>query len=190
VHVAMLTQQLLVDRFCCFVVATEDDLIDAAGREGFADCGDRDGGGAVGWETVDAGADGREGDGLHVVVAGELHAAAVAACELGVLGVFGGFAAAFDAPDGPYGVEDPFGAKVEAWCGDGFSGGTGGERLGGGEELGFACGAVDGAVDASAAFELLVGGVDDGVDVQRGDVAAMDFDPWHLAAISCWVGCG
>jgi hypothetical protein len=35
---------------------------------------------------------------------------------------------------------------------------------------------VDGAVDAAAAKQALIGGVDDGVDVERGDVALDNVD--------------
>ncbi len=37
-------------------------------------------------------------------------------------------------------------------------------------------GAMDGAVDAAAAEQRAVGGVDDGVDVKRGDVGDVDVE--------------
>jgi hypothetical protein len=38
---------------------------------------------------------------------------------------------------------------------------------------------VDGAVDPAAAQQRLVGGIDDGVDFQRGDVGLLDDDTRH-----------
>src|SRR5438094_710654 len=97
-HVS-LQEQPAVDRLRSFVVAAEERPFYAAGVEGIADRGEGDGSRALGWKAVDAGADGREGDGPHAVIAGELHAAAVAATELGVLCVLSGFAPSFHTPD-------------------------------------------------------------------------------------------
>ena len=44
---------------------------------------------------------------------------------------------------------------------------------------------MDGAVDTTTAQQALVGGVDYGIDVQRGDVAFDELDPLHHAPRLC-----
>lgn len=79
------------------------------------------------------------------------------------------------------GVDDPPGGQVEAWSLDGVpdvqaAGQLGAaQRLAGGEQL-RAGGTVDGAIDSSSAQKRAVGGVDDGVDLLRGDVTGDGFD--------------
>ena len=79
------------------------------------------------------------------------------------------------APDGAHGVDHVARRQTEARRDLGLS------RLAA-AELGArraelrSGGAVDGAVDAAAAEQALIGGVDDGVDVERGDVALDDVD--------------
>jgi hypothetical protein len=47
-------------------------------------------------------------------------------------------------------------------------------------------GAVDGAVDAAATEQALTGGVDDGVDVERGYVTLDDLDALRHRLLDAW----
>src|SRR5713226_4208275 len=73
-------------------------------------------------------------------------------------------------PDGSDGVNDPFGPKAISFGDLGFAGITSIERPTFFRELG-AGGAVNCSIDASAAQETLVGGVDNRIDVKRGNIA-------------------
>jgi hypothetical protein len=118
----------------------------------------------------DAGADGREGNALEVVLHGQLQAPAIAALEL-VLGVL----AAERVPARTHRVYDLVRRQVVAL------GHLGVARLAAAQPAALvdqvgACCAVDGAVDTAAAQQRLVGGVDDGVDGEGGDVLLDDRD--------------
>ena len=134
-----------------------------------ADGGDGNFGGQWFGEAVDAGADGGEGDGVAFVLGREIQAAAVAACEEGGL-VLGAVA-----PDWANGVEDEFGGKAEAGSDFRVAGLAAVEMAAGFEKL-RAGGAVDGSVYASAAEQRGVGGVDDGIDGELGDVGEVEFE--------------
>ena len=117
--------------------------------------------------AVDAGADGWEGNGAQFVFLHKLHAAAIAASQGGFLAI------ASSAPYGADGVDHPASGKVVAF-----------------RYLGVACftasqcpafsqqtrpgGPVNCSVHSAPAEQGVVGGVDDGVDVQRGDVSLDD----------------
>jgi hypothetical protein len=81
-------------------------------------------------------------------------------------------------------VDDEAGGEIESGCDAGLAGrtadsGTDFFDLAAGLLESRAGGAVDGAVNTPAAEELLVGGVDDGVDVQLRDIGSGDLD-WHV----------
>ena len=147
--------------------AQEDAGERGGGRVG-AEGSDRDFGGEVLGVAVDAGADGGEGDGLAVVLGGQFQAAAVAACQLG------GFSLVAAVPDRADGVEDELGGETEAEGRFGVAGVASVELAAGFQEL-WTGGAVDCSVDASASAQGVIGGVDDGVDGEAGDVSVMDF---------------
>ena len=113
--------------------------------------------------AVDAATDGGEGEGAEIVLAGESEAALIATGE--ELGLVVGAAV----PDGAYGVEDVAGGEAVPLGELGLAGFAAAEEAARVEEFG-AGGAVDGAIYASAAEERAVGGVDDGVDGEGGDV--------------------
>lgn len=78
-------------------------------------------------------------------------------------------------PDGAYGVEDEARGEVEAGGDFGVAGVAAVEFTAGCEEF-RAGGAVDGSVDSSSAEQRMVGGVDDCVYGELGDVAAVEFE--------------
>ena len=134
-----------------------------------AEGGDGDLGGEIFGVAVDSGADGGEGDGLAMVGGGQFQAAAVAAGELG------GFSLMASVPDWADGVKDELGRETEAEGGFGVSGVAAVELAAGLEEV-RAGGAVDGSVNSSASEEGVIGGVDDSVDGEAGDVSEVDFE--------------
>ncbi|RCI09025.1 hypothetical protein L249_4974 [Ophiocordyceps polyrhachis-furcata BCC 54312] len=79
------------------------------------------------------------------------------------------------AVDGADGVNDMFGGQFVASGDPGLAGGATTDEAALMNEVG-AGSAVDGAVDAASAHEGRVGGVDDGVEPELGDVAAGDAD--------------
>ena len=80
------------------------------------------------------------------------------------------------APDRPDRVNDVPGLEPVAAGDLGGTGVAAAQRLALGQELGSG-GAMDGAVDAAAAEQRPVGGIDDGVDVERRDVGDADLEP-------------
>lgn len=110
------------------------------------------------------------------MLGGELHGSAIAGGE------FFGFVACASAPDGTDGVEDPLSGEEEAGSGLGVAGRAAAEFFAGAEEV-FAGGAVDGSVDASAAEQGGVGGVDDGVHFKLRDVGLDDFEVHGLLVV-------
>ncbi|KAI9163809.1 Calcium channel YVC1 [Paramyrothecium foliicola] len=118
--------------------------------------------------AIDAGADAAKGDGLDTARDGQLQALLVAAAEQGLAG-------ALVLEDGADGVDDVLGGQAVAAGDAGLAGGTAAELRALGAQAA-ARGEVDGAVDAAAAEEGAVGGVDDGVDLEGGDVAAEEAD--------------
>ncbi len=128
------------------------------------------------WEVENASGDAAERDGVEAVVLGDVEAGAVARGQLLLLLT----CRSSVGDDGADGVDDIFCRKVEARRDLGRA-----RRLlvalrphdavAGLTQLD-ACGGVDGVVDAAvqgdeAAEQLAVGGIDDGVDLEPGDVA-------------------
>jgi hypothetical protein len=132
----------------------------------------RDRRGPAGWKTEDAGRDGRKGDGCETLLGGKRQAVAVAGSKLPVL------AALPAAPNRSNRVDHVTRGQAEA---------RGDLRLTSGATAKFgaclgkigACGTVDRAADAAAGSQHLIGGIDDGIDVQPGDVAFDDLDAFR-----------
>ena len=98
------------------------------------------------------------------MIEGESERVAVAIGEQPIL------AALAAAPDGPHGMDHVTRGKAEAWRDLGLARLAAAEKRAGLAQL-RACRAVDGAVDAAAAEKCFIGGVDDGVDIEPGNVA-------------------
>ncbi len=129
-----------------------------AGRQSF-DCGAKgDGSGFVNWIAESSGRDGREGQGLDSMIVGDADGLTIATGErFGLM-----LASAIHGADG---VNYVFGGQASGGGDDGFAGREGTDF--GYDALALlqdrrAAGAMDGSVDASAAEEGGVGGVDDG----------------------------
>ena len=122
--------------------------------------------------AVNAATDRRECDGLQVVGDGEAEAVAIAAGQSLRLAVV---AVAVTWADG---VNDVAGFQAVAVGEAGLAGGAAADCAALAQQV-RAGGAVDGAVDASSAEQGLVGGVDDGVDREGGDVGLLDVDTVH-----------
>ena len=114
--------------------------------------------------AIDAGADGREGNRAHLVEFGELHGVSVAIRQQP------GFMMIPALPDGADRVDDPFRCQPEARRDAGLAGRAAVELPGTCQQLGSCC-AVYGTIDTAAAEQAVVGGIDDGVRPEPGDVA-------------------
>ena len=174
-----LAEQIAVYQLCSFVEAAEDHAFDARAGQRLAHSFYRDACGALRREVVDAGGDRRERDGPDIVFTSQFHAAAIAAPQHCVCLGFGVFATTLHAPHRADGVEDPLRRQAEAGCGLGVASRTAAQRLSRGKQFRLASGAVDGTIHASAALQLRVGGIHDGVDVDGRDVASNDLQPGH-----------
>ena len=104
-----------------------------------------------------------------IVFKSNLEASSVAGCKQLRLALFATM------PDRSHGVDDMFCRKITAGGDFRIAGFAAVEFAAFFEDRGPAC-AVDGPVDAPAAEEALVGGVDDGVDALPGDIALHGFD--------------
>ncbi len=80
-------------------------------------------------------------------------------------------------------MEDPFCGEVEARGGLCRAGGTAAQLFAGTKKL-FACGAVNGTVDAAPAEQGAVGGIDDGVHPELGNVPAKYLELGHLRLLN------
>src|SRR5262245_66192220 len=150
--------------------AAEDDTLDGMRlAERRCDRANRDERRALGWKTVSGGRDCGIGDRGEAVLGGKREAVAIAAREQPV------FAALAATPDGANGVDHM--ARLEAETGRdlGLARLATAERGASLFKLG-AGGAMDRAIDAATAEQAPIGGVDDGVDVERGDIALDDLD--------------
>ena len=99
-------------------------------------------------------------------------------CALGLVGL---------RIDGADGMDDILCGQLVGVCGFGVAGFASVECVAFGEELFAGC-AVDGAVDAAAAEERRVGGIDDGVRVELGNVAEVERElvgVWERGARRC-----
>src|SRR6185312_7055766 len=129
--------------------------------------------------AIDTATDRREGDRAHAVLARELERAPVAAREERRLA--GGAAA----PDGPDRVDHEARRQAEAWCDLRVADRAAAQLAAGVEERGSRR-PVDGAVDTAAAQQRRIGGVDDRVDGERGDVGLAGFEDGHRAQWRRW----
>ena len=169
------------------VVGGEEDEADllevVVAVEEVLDGGQGDVSGLFDGEAVGSGADGGEGNGFDVVLLGELEGIEVGVAEELLFVVF-----AF-AVDGAHGVYDVLGGQAACGGDDGMA--CGAAALLGDDFLAFledlrAAGAVDGAIDASAAHEGGVGGVDDGLGVLAGDIALGEEDEVVHGVLPGW----
>ena len=114
---------------------------------------------------------------VEAVRRGELERIAVA------VGKQPAFAPLAAAPHRPHGVDHIAGRQIEAGRDLGLAGGAAAER---GTRVGQfgPGGAMDGAADPAARRQRLVGGVDDGVDIERGDIAFDGVDPGRHGSIA------
>src|SRR6516164_2524106 len=125
---------------------------------------------ALGRKTIDAGRDGGKCDRAQALRGRERERRAITGREQVVL------ALAAAAPHRADGVDDVLSFEAIAAGDLGGTGVAAAERATFGEKLGPG-GAMDGAVDAAAAEQRSVGSVDDGPDIERGDVRDADFEP-------------
>lgn len=127
-------------------------------------------GGSLGFGiTVDSGADAREGDGVQLILYGKPEAIAVAG------GQQEAFALMSPAPDGSDRVDHVSGRQTVAFGDLSFPGITSVEGAAFGKQ--FRTGSpMDGAVDTSASEQTVVGGIDNSIHFQAGDVSAQDFE--------------
>jgi hypothetical protein len=150
--------------------ATKDNAADSRRRLQLADDGlDRDISGAIGRKAVDAGGDGGKGNRRQAVGLTEFYRAAIARGQRLVLA----FAAVPDRSDG---VNDMPRRKFVALGDLGAASFAAMKRAAFGEQFGSG-GAMDRAIDAAAAQQRGIRGVDDGVNAQRGDIGDDDFEP-------------
>jgi hypothetical protein len=152
-------------------------------RQGLGDRGDRDLGGSIGGEPINASRYRGKSDSGEAMLSGKLERAAIAGCEQDRL------AGAAAAPDRPNGMNDVTGLQVETGRDLGLARRAAAEPKAGRQQL-RPGGAVDGALDAAAAGELRIGGVDDRIDIERRDVGDEDFEtgrrdfrPWRVGSL-------
>src|SRR5574337_868389 len=134
------------------------------GSQGLAGFSQGDQGGFRRRVAIDPATDRREGDARHTVLHGQLEAGAVAGGQLL------GFLCVPAVPYRAHGVDDPAGSQVEARSDAGFAGRTAAQACAVRPQA-WARGAVYGAIHAAAAQKAGVGGIDDGIDGETGDVS-------------------
>ena len=149
----------------------------AAFLEMMADGGHGRPGGEVEGVTVGARADGREGDRSKSLLHGDFATTAIATREQCLL------AAHPTLPDRTHGMDHVTAWQVPATGHLGMTGLATSECAALLEQPGSG-GPVNGAVDATAAEQRAVGGIDDGIDGKCGDVAFEDLDPLAHAFLS------
>jgi hypothetical protein len=158
--------------------AAKDNPGDGRRRRQRADDGsDRDGRRPFGRKSVDAGGDRRKSDRCEGVALAQLDGAAIAGGQCIVLTV------ATAMPYRPDGMNDMPGRKPVTFGDFGIAGGAAAEAAAFGQKL-RSGGAMDGAIDAAAAEQRFIGGVDDGVNAQGGDVGGDDLEPGR-ADLAC-----
>ena len=168
----MSLEEMVVDAPRFLAETDEEDFDDSAGFDVGADALDGNAGSQIGGVVVDPCADGRKRDGMNAMLPREFQASAIAG------GQKVGFAMVSAAPYWPNGVEDPSGREAEARGGFGVSGVAAVQFAAGGEQFWAGC-AVNGAVHSAAAQQGGVGGVDDGVNREAGDVSRNCGEPGH-----------
>ena len=155
-------------KFLIGPIAEQDhgDLFQAGG---FLDVGDDgaegDGSGLVEGVAIDAGAERGEGDAGYFMLLGKVEAGLVGTAEQALVFIS-------SAIDGADGVKDVFCGQSTCAGGNGTAGGTAADFATFGHD-GWATGAVNGSIDATTTCEARVGGVDDGVGLDFGDITLL-----------------
>jgi hypothetical protein len=116
-------------------------------------------------KTINTGADGREGNALYAVLFCQDKKVPVAASQLIVLAVISAL------PNGPYGMNDPSCRKPVAF-GDASLARLAATYASAFFQKLWARSAVDGAIYTTTAQERAVCSVDDGVDLERGNICS------------------
>lgn len=162
-------------------IGTRTDQLDPAKSAAFlemtADRGHGRSGCEVDGVTVGACADGREGDRSKPLLHGDFAATAIATREQRLL------TARTALPDWTHGVNDVTAWQIPAAGQFGMTGLATSECAALLEQPGSG-GPVNGAVDATAAEQCIVGCIDDRIDGKLGDVAFEDLDPFAHAILS------
>lgn len=156
-------KETLIDRESFSIEADEVDDFEAARVNVGSHSVDGDACGALGRKTVDAGADGREGDGASLVFAGEREATSITTGQQLV------FIVAPAMPDRADGVKDPLGRKAVTGSRLGVAGRAAVQLFTGRQQIGPSS-AVYGAVDSATTEEGSIRRVDNGVDGKLCDV--------------------
>src|SRR5262249_3173317 len=121
-------------------------------------------------KSIDAGRDRRKCDRAQALFGSERKRGAITRRQQFFLALLAA------APNRAYGVDDVLGLQPITAGHLGGAALTAAERSALGEKFGPG-GAMDSAVHATAAEQGTVGSVDDGIDIQRGDVGNTDFEP-------------
>ncbi len=140
------------------------------GSQRFGDGRNRDAGCTIGRKTIDAGGNGGKGDRRQRVGLTQFERAAIAGSEQLI---FAGVAAMPDRSDG---MNHMLGRQPISFGDLGVAGGTTMQCAAFGKQFG-AGGTMDSAIDAAAAEQRRIGGVDDGVNAQCRDIGNDDFQP-------------
>jgi hypothetical protein len=154
-----------------FGEAAEDDFRDTGrGRQGADDGGYRDMHGPFGGKSIDPCGDRRKRHRRQAMILTKLERAPIARRQRFVL------TPAAAMPNRSDGVDDVPGGKPVTLSDLGVAGGAAAEAAAFGQQL-RPGGAMDCAIDAAAPEQRFIGGVDNGVNVQGGDVGDDDFKP-------------
>lgn len=126
-------------------------------------------GGGLDGKAVGARRDGGKGNGGEIVLLSQQHAATIGASQKA------GLTVTASSPDRPHSMHDIPGLEVVAPCQPRLAGWTAANAAAGGEQV-RSGGPMNGPVDAATAKQRRIGGIDDGVHIQRRDVGLDDLD--------------
>ena len=134
----------------------------------FCNGGNRDAGRTIGGEAIDTGGDGGKGDRGKSMLPAKLDRAAIAGSEQIILALTAAV------PDRPDRVDHMPGRQPVTFGDLGIAGGAATERAAFGKQF-WTGAAMDSTINAAAAEQRRIRGVDDGVNAQCGDVGNNDF---------------
>ena len=163
-----------------FAEAAEDDAGEAARTARCLQHGpDRDMGGARGGKPVDAGRDGGEGNRTQIMACSKVQRAPVTAGKRRILALLAA------APDGTDHMDHTFRGEIVTLCDPGLARRARAKRRAFRRQF-RPRRSVNCAAHAAAGREVAIGGIDNGVNLQRRNVSVDDFD---LHAQYCSPGC-